>query len=125
MSCQINLFLENFIKDIDEKIKANLDKAKKVTLERIVKDTDEFVPYKSGNLASNVTTNHSASSFTYEEDYASYAFNPISPKGVPKQYTHTVHKNAQGYPFGKSASEHEVEWIELFRKELMQNVESE
>jgi hypothetical protein len=125
MSSQINLFLENFIEDIDEKIKANLDKAKKATLERIVKDTDEYVPYKSGDLSSNVSINPSNSSFTYEEDYASYAFNPISPKGVPKQYTHTVHKNAQGHPFEKSASEHEVEWIEVFRKELMNDVESE
>lgn len=125
MSYQINIFLENFIEGIDEKIKANLDKAKQVTLERIVKDTDEFVPYKSGNLSSNVTVNPSASSFTYEEDYASYAFNPVSSKGKPKQYTHTVHKNAQGYPFEKSASEHGVEWVELFRKELMKDVESE
>lgn len=125
MSYQINLFLENFIEDIDNKIKANLDKAKKATLERIVKDTDEFVPYKSGNLASNVSINPSNSTITYEEDYASYAFNPVSPKGVPKQYTHTVHKNAQDYPFEKSASEHDVEYAEVFRKELMQNVESE
>ncbi len=124
MAYQISLFLENFVKDIKKKVASNLDGARRKTIERIVKDTDEFVPYKTGSLASNVSISPESNSFTYEEDYASFAFEPIAPSGLPKQYTKTVHTKAQGYPFEKSVSEHDVEWVELFREELMKDVES-
>lgn len=122
MSYQISLFLENFVGNLVKKVNSNLESAKKATLERIVKDTEPYVPYKTGNLNDNVTVNTSASSFTYEAEYASYAFDPISPSGKPKQYTKEVHPQAQGYPFEKAVNEHDVDWVETFREELMRDV---
>ncbi len=124
MAYSISIFLDNLIEDITQKVKANEERAKQKVLEQIVKDTDEFVPYKTGSLAKNVTVNPEKSSITYEEEYASFAFDPIAPSGVPKQYTKDVHPNAQGYPFEVSADKHGMEWAQLFREELMNGIES-
>jgi len=124
MAYSISIFLDNLTSDITRKVKANETKAKQKVLEQIVKDTDEFVPYKTGTLAKNVTVSPEKSSITYEEEYASFAFDPIAPSGVPKQYTKDTHPNAQGYPFEAAADQHGMEWARLFREELMNGIES-
>lgn len=124
MAYQISLFLENFVDDIRRKVNQNLDSAKKKVIEQVIKDTDPYVPYKTGALSSNISSNPSEGKFTYEEEYTSFAFNPIAPSGVPKQYTKTVHTEAQGFPFEKAVQEHDIEWVELFREEVMKDVES-
>jgi hypothetical protein len=114
MFYNLNKYIEQLKVDIDD----STEEARKKLLDKVIEDTDEFVPYKTGKLSKNVVANTTTNEVIYQEEYASYAFNPIAPSGVPKQYNHEVHPNAQGYPMQKSIAEHEEDWLELFRKEV-------
>lgn len=122
MAYRVSSLIESFIGNVANTIKDNLESAKKATLERMVKDTEPYVPYKTGNLNANVSINTTASSITYEAEYATYAFNPATSSGKPKQYTKETHPQAQGFPFEKAVMEHEDDWVETFREELMKDV---
>lgn len=122
MDAKFSVDFSNLVKQISSRIERNLPEAKRKTLERIAKDTDEFIPYKTGRLSKSVEIKPADSSILYSSEYASFAFNPVAPSGVPKQYTKTVHQNAQGYPLQASYSVHDAEWAEYFREELMKGV---
>lgn len=115
----------DFLNKVSFDIKKNIIPAQKKTLEKIIKDTDEYVPYKTGELASNVKSSvkSNVGEIKYLAPYVSYAFEPIAPSGVPKQYTKTVHTKAQGHPLDKSAEEHESEWLEYFKEALLHGIE--
>ena len=114
-----------FLNNVAIDIKKNIKPAQLKTLEKIIKDTDEYVPYKTGELANNVeaSVESDVGKINYLVPYASYAFYPIAPSGVPKQYTKTVHTKAQGYPLDKSAEEHEEEWLKYFKEVLLNGIE--
>lgn len=104
-------------------IKSNESSARKKTLEKIVKDTDDYVPYKTGKLSSNVSIDEYTSTIEYKEPYASFAFNDVSPSGLPKEYNKSIHTKAGGYPLKRSFEDNEVKWAEYYAKELMKDVE--
>lgn len=105
-----------------QQILDNLPRAKAVTLRKIVGDVDPFVPYKTGKLSESVEINDTASSFTYTAEYASFAFDPDSPSGTPKNYNHSVHVKATGNPVEAAQQVHDEEWGEFFKEELLKGV---
>jgi hypothetical protein len=115
---------EQIKNSLNNRIEQNIDSAKKAVLSEIKNDVDEYVPYRIGALASNVSMKPTESTITYTEDYASYAFNPISSSGKPKQYSQEVHSKAQGNPFEAASEQNDKEWADLFAKELMKRVDN-
>lgn len=80
-------------------------------------DTKQYVPWKTGALAKSTRYHfHSMEDFqvSYGNGYGKYAINPIAPSGKKKQYTHTVHPLASGYPLATAASKHGSEWIHVY-----------
>lgn len=117
---KLTISYDNIIDKLEKSVNRNMESARKAVMTQIAKDTDEYIPYKTGRLSKNIELTEST--LAYTEDYASYAFNPISPSGVPKQYSKKVHEKAQGYPLQKSYNENDEKWAELFRKELLKDV---
>ena len=106
--------------DINAKIEANKPKAYSHLVDTVIKDTDQFVPYKNGSLSKN--TVKTPTGYSYNTNYASYAFNPIAPSGVPKNYTKTVHIQAQGNPVDVSEREYAKKWEEQYVNDLLQGL---
>lgn len=106
-----------------QKVRENDKEAKEKVLKQIVKDTDEYVPYKTGKLSSNVEVKPISSEIVYKEEYASFAFEPVSRSGKPKKYSVERHSNAQGYPLQAAEKENSDKWAELYAKELLNGVE--
>ena len=119
----IKVVFDDIEDNLLNKIKSNEVTAKDKVLKQIVKDTDDYVPYRTGKLSSDVSINTNDSSITYNQNYASYAFDPDSKDGSPKTYSKSVHKNAQGYPLEASSDDFSYKWAELYRKELLKDVE--
>lgn len=111
------LVLEEVQKTIDK----NKEQAYRNLVNNIKNDTDPYVPYKHGNLAKNVQD--TPKGYMYAEDYASYAFNPTTPSGKPKNYTKDVHIQAQGNPVDVSERELAKKWADQYAKDLLQGLE--
>lgn len=109
--------------DYKDKIISNIEKAKSKSLDKIIKDTEPYVPYKTGSLSNSVVKNVATSTISYTAPHASFAFEPIAPSGKPKEYNQSVHTKAQGYPIQAAYNEHSQEWAEFFAKELLEGVE--
>lgn len=90
--------------------------AKEAVVQRMIKDTDEYVPYVNGRLANSVSVLPKGSGYTYTAEYASYAFNPKTELGKDKKYTKLVHPKAQGLPYKAAEKEHYDEWVELYKE---------
>lgn len=109
--------------DLKDKIDRNKPRARSLTLDKIIKDTDPYVPYKTGELARSTTKSADNTAVLYTAPHASFAFDPNTPSGVPKQYNKTVHEKAQGNPLEAARKDHETEWAEFYREELLKGVE--
>lgn len=120
---RIKAVLINRYKDIKGKILDNEETAKSKTLDKIIKDTEPYVPCNTGYLSDSVAKDVPSSSIAYHAPYASYAFEPIAPSGKPKEYDTSKHPQAQGYPIQAAYGEHGDEWNKLFLEELLRGVE--
>lgn len=113
--------LPNIItEDIKSKIDTNKPKAYTHLVDTVIKDTDQFVPYKNGSLSKNIEKNPTG--YSYNTNYASYAFNPIAPSGVPKNYTKTTHIQAQGNPVDVSEREYAKKWADQYANDILQGL---
>lgn len=105
---------------IKSQIEANKPKAYTHLVDTIIKDTNQFVPYKNGSLSRNIEKNPTG--YSYNTNYASYAFNPIAPSGTQKKYTKTVHTQAQGNPVDVSEREYAKKWADQYANDLLQGL---
>lgn len=110
------------VEEVQKTIDKNKEQAYRNLVSNIKKDTDQFVPYKHGNLAKNVPD--TPKGYMYAESYASYAFNPVAPSGKPKNYTKDVHIQAQGNPVDVSEREYAKKWADQYAKDLLQGLEA-
>ena len=108
------------VEEVQKTIAKNKEQAYRNLVSNIKKDTNKFVPYKNGNLAKNVQD--TPKGYMYSEDYASYAFNPVSSSGVAKHYTKDVHMQAQGNPVDASEREFAKEWADQYAKDLLEGL---
>lgn len=119
----ISIAVKGLKESLFNKIKDNEPLAREKVLNRIIKDTDEYVPYKTGKLAESAEARPVSSEIVYKEGYASFAFDPVSRSGKPKEYSVERNQKAQGYPIQAAEKEHDKEWAELYAKELLNGVE--
>lgn len=110
------------VEEVQKTIDKNKEQAYRNLVDNVKKDTDQFVPYKHGNLAKNVQD--TPKGYMYAENYASYAFNPIAPSGTPKNYTKDVHIQAQGNPVNVSGRKFVKKWTDQYAKDLLQGLEA-
>lgn len=96
--------------------------ARSVVLDRMISDTDPFVPYDTGETAESVTPLPKLDGFKYNTPYSSYAFDPITKGGKKKVYSKRYHPKAQGHPFKASSFKYSGEWSKLYAKELFKYV---
>lgn len=111
-----------------------VEKANAWLIEEIIKDTDPFVPARTGVLAMNVQRHgHTivyASPYTRFQYYGKVMIDPatgsaFAPKGVRKvlterdlKYSKAMHKHAQPHWFEASRAVNEEHWREGVRKIL-------
>ena len=99
-------------------VKANISKrvlgAKKKLCNRILADTDEFVPYKSGKLASDVDYLEDYNGIRYSASYAPFVLDMPDSNNFTKE----THANAAGDWTGKSLRKNSKDWYEMFKKEI-------
>jgi hypothetical protein len=91
--------------------------ATRAMFDRMKTDTKQYVPWKTGALAKSTRYHyHSTEDFqvSYGAGYGKYAVNPIAPSGKRKQYTHTVHPLASGYPLETATEIHKNEWLHVY-----------
>jgi hypothetical protein len=119
----VSSYVDSKYKELNNKIMSKREDAKQKTLKKIIKDTEEYVPYNTGELTNSVSMNVPASSISYNAPYASFAFNPEAPSGRPKNYDRSVHRKAQGYPIQASYEDNGESWAKFFAEELIRGVE--
>lgn len=115
ISAYLNKFVDDELNNINEK----KIRAQRETMKRVLGDTDEYVPYKTGNLAKTASILPSNDGVLYPAEYASYAFNPTANSGKAKEYNTSVHSKATGNPFEASYDDNGDAWAELFAEELL------
>lgn len=109
-------------------------KANKWLCEEIIKDTDQFVPARTGALAMNV--HRQRNTIVYASPYARFQYygkvmidpatgRTFAPKGTRKaltdrnlKYSKGMHKNARSHWFEASKALNETRWMEGVRKIL-------
>ena len=111
-----------------------VEKANAWLVEEIIKDTDPFVPARTGVLAMNVQRH--GHTIVYASPYARFQYygkvmidpatgSTFAPKGVRKvlterdlKYSKAMHKHAQSHWFEASRAVNEERWMEGVRKIL-------
>lgn len=111
-----------------------VNKANAWLMEEIIKDTDQFVPMRTGALAINV--HREGHTIVYASPYARFLYygklmidpatgSPFARKGARKTVTDTplkfsraAHKNAQAHWFEASKAVNESHWMEGVKKIL-------
>lgn len=111
-----------------------VEKANAWLVEEIIKDTDPFVPARTGVLAMNVQRH--GHTIVYASPYARFQYygkvmidpatgSTFAPKGVRKvlterdlKYSKAMHKHAQSHWFEASRAVNEEHWREGVRKIL-------
>lgn len=111
-----------------------VEKANAWLVEEIIKDTDPFVPARTGVLAMNVQRH--GHTIVYASPYARFQYygkvmidpatgSTFAPKGVRKvlterdlKYSMAMHKHAQSHWFEASRAVNEERWREGVRKIL-------
>lgn len=96
--------------------------AKESLLRRMLNDTKEYVPYRTGALSDSGTVSLPTSSIMFTEEYAPYAFEPIAPSGKRKVYTHLHNQKAGGNPMERATEELSDEWVQFYKQELIRYV---
>lgn len=122
------------IKLPDNVLSKRVEKANAWLVEEIVKDTDQFVPARTGVLAMNVQRH--GHTIVYASPYARFQYygkvmidpatgSTFAPKGTRKaltdrnlKYSKGMHKNARSHWFEASKALNETRWIEGVRKIL-------
>lgn len=92
----------------------------------IVKDTDEYVPYKDGGLSrSAFATDYGRGKIIYDQPYAKYQFYGKAMKGKPRKatdvdlkYRDKPHRLAGKDWIGRAKSDHLKKWIDGLQKGL-------
>ena len=105
--------------ELQKIIEKNSSKAEQETIEFIIKESEPYIPYKTGNL--NASVSPSASAIEVSAPYAEYALNPISSSGKPKVYDTSVHQKAQGNPFEASIQDNEQKIAEFYVEALFKD----
>lgn len=111
-----------------------VEKANAWLVEEIIKDTDPFVPARTGVLAMNVQRH--GHTIVYASPYARFQYygkvmidpatgSTFAPKGTRKvltdrnlKYSKGMHKNARSHWFEASKALNETRWMEGVRKIL-------
>lgn len=122
------------IKLPDNVLSKRVEKANAWLAEEIIKDTDQFVPARTGVLAMNVQRH--GHTIVYASPYARFQYygkvmidpatgSTFAPKGVRKvlterdlKYSKAMHKHAQSHWFEASRAVNEEHWREGVRKIL-------
>lgn len=122
------------IKLPDNVLSKRVEKANAWLVEEIVKDTDQFVPARTGVLAMNVQRH--GHTIVYASPYARFQYygkvmidpatgSTFAPKGKRKaltdrnlKYSKGMHKNARSHWFEASKALNETRWMEGVRKIL-------
>lgn len=113
--------LDQVIRGIKKKVAKNIPRAKRVVLTKIAKDSENRIPYKTGNLTASLrVVNDSALEFT--ADYAEYPIKGVSRSGAPMEYNREYHSEACSYPVEKTFETNFYEYKDMFEKEVLRDV---
>lgn len=105
------------VSDLKSTVNSNKSKAYNNLLDDIIRDTDEYVPYKSGALSKSVTK--LPDGIEYRKPYASYIFNGVSKSGKPLKYTTSTHNKATSHPLQKALNENIEKYTRKYAKDLL------
>ena len=105
------------ISDLNNTIESNKSKAYNNLLDDIIKDTDEYVPYKSGALSRSVTK--VSDGIEYRKPYASYIFSGVSRSGKPLKYNTSTHNKATSHPVQRALDENIERYTKKYAKYLL------
>lgn len=84
-------------------------------------DADEYVPFLSGQLASDIMIEAGTHpSIVYAKEYAQKQWNGVSPHGKKFNYTKTHHKKAGPEWVNMAKEERLLDWVDL-SKDLIIN----
>lgn len=103
--------------DLNNTIGSNKSKAYNNLLDDIIKDTDKYVPYKSGALSRSVTK--VSDGIEYRKPYASYIFNGVSKSGKPLKYNTSTHNKAASHPLHRALDENIERYTRKYAKDLL------
>ena len=101
-----------------------LPAAKSAVLHQMLEDTEPYIPYKTGRLTENGGVDLENDSIVYDLPYAKFAFNP-KYRGRDKVYDTSGHPLAQGNPYKASTQEFKDEWVRLFKKKLVEEMNND
>lgn len=91
-----------------------VSKAKQKLVKDIVADTDNLVPYKTGNLASDIDILPQGNGIRYSAEYAPFVVD--MPAGT--NFNKKVHPNATSNWNSKSYDKNVEKWIRMFKEEV-------
>lgn len=113
--------IEDITEDIENRIKSKIPDAKKELLYQLVKDAEPYVPYKTGLLNNSVQVYPQDGLIVYHAPYASFAFDPETAYGFPKNYNTSVHEEARGYPVEYAYENNEDNYINMLIEKLLED----
>lgn len=105
------------VSDLKNTIESNKSNAYNSLLDDIIKDTDKYVPYKSGALSKSVTK--VSDGIEYRKPYASYIFNGVSKSGKPLKYNTSTHSKAASHPLHRALDENIERYTRKYAKDLL------
>lgn len=105
------------VSDLKNTVESNKSNAYNNLLDDIIKDTDKYVPYKSGALSRSVTK--VSDGIEYRKPYASYIFNGVSKSGKPLKYNTSTHNKATSHPLHRALDENIERYTRKYAKDLL------
>lgn len=121
----ISLNISKQLADIEQetlnKILSRLPEAKQKILKQILKDSEQYIPYKTGKLANSAKPVFEPDGIAFTAPYASFALDGVAPSGKPKVYSKSHNTKATSDPIGAAFEVNEDEWIEELVKELLKD----
>lgn len=88
-----------------------INKARNALCQEIVSDTENFIPYDTGQLSSSVKILNNGRDVAYTADYAEYVNNMPESNNFDK----SIHTNATSHWFEASLALNRSKWLENFK----------
>lgn len=88
-----------------------IEKARENLCKEIISDTDSFVPYDTGYLASSATILNDGKNIAYTADYAEY----VNNMPETNNFNRSVHTNATSNWFEASLALNRDKWLQNFK----------
>lgn len=93
---------------------------KRTFLNRVIADTNKYVPYDTGKLSEAVHSDWDLKGITYDMNYASYVYN--MPPYPDTNFTRTMHPDANSGWDKLAQAEFEASWRDYLIKLLQEGL---